>query len=153
MTFCAIAWKQLFRSSWKTFRTQFQYILSSLSRHKHLVESQASLLEYEQSRVARLDAQNSFEDIAKAERSRRFLAVTEKIRPPNTLTDHEGATEIRQEYPESGRWILQHPCLKDWKDFTCPKSPPTTVLWINGIPGAGILPPFDLDIQSLQPKS
>lgn len=151
MTFSTVAWEQLFHSSWKTFRTQFQYILSSLSRHKHLVESQASLLEYEQSRVARLDAQNSFENIAKAERSRRFLAVTEKLRPPNTLSDHEGATEIRQDYPESGRWILQHPFLKDWIDFKCSKCPPTRVLWINGIPGAGIIRPFDLDIQSLQP--
>ena len=131
------AWRQLFRSSWKTFRTQFQYILSSLSRHKNLIESQASLAEYEQSKAARLIAQNSFEDVAKAEKLRRFLAVTEKMHPANTLTDHEGVLETREEYPESGRWILRHPCLRNWMDFTHPNIP---LLWVNGIPGAGILP-------------
>lgn len=135
ITLCAIAWKQLFRSSWKTFKTQFRYILSSLSRHKSLVESQASLAEYELSKAARIAAQDSFEEIAKAERLRRLLTVTEKVRPPNTLADHEGALESRQDYPESGKWILRHPYLKDWMDLTCTNIP---VLWVNGIPGAGI---------------
>ena len=92
-------------------------------------------------------AQNSFEDAAKAERLRRLLAVTEKINAPSTLTDHEVLTELRQEYPASGRWILQHPFFRNWKDFTCPHA---DLLWINGIPGAGILPfhteVFRLDI-------
>ena len=132
----ATAWKQLFHSSWKTFRTQFQYILTSLNRHKSLVESQASLLDYEKSKTARLTAQNSFEEIAKAERLRRYLAVTEKIHPPNTLSDQEETAEIRQDYPDSGKWILKHPYLREWMDLTRPNVP---VLWVNGIPGAGIL--------------
>ena len=82
-------------------------------------------------------AQSSFEDAAKAERLRRLLAVTEKINASSTLTDHEALTELRQEYPASGRWILQHPFFRNWKDFTCPNA---DLLWINGIPGAGILP-------------
>ena len=135
---CHTAWKHLFHSSWKTFKTQFHYILGSLNRHKHLVESQASLVEYEQSKVARLAAENSFEEMAKAEKSRRYLAVAEKIHPPNTRTDHEGAVETRHEHPESGRWILQHRSLRDWMDFTRPDGP---VLWINGIPGAGVCLP------------
>ena len=135
----AVAWRQLFHSSWKTFRTQFQCILTSLSRHKHLVESQASLVEYEQSNAARVIAQSSFEDAAKAERLRRLLAVIEKINAPSTIADHEAFTELRQEYPPSGRWILQHPFFRNWKDFTCPHA---DLLWINGIPGAGILPSF-----------
>ena len=93
---------------------------------------------YELSKAARIAAQISFEEIAKAKRLRRSLAVTEKIRPPNSLADHEGALEIRLEYPESGKWILRHPYLKDWMDLTCTNVP---VLWINGIPGAGTLPP------------
>ena len=82
-------------------------------------------------------AQSSFEDAAKAERLRRLLAVTEKINAPSTLTDHEILIELHQEYPTSGRWILQHPFFRNWKDFTWPHA---GLLWINGIPGAGILP-------------
>ena len=110
------------------------------------MESQASLVEYEQSETARLSAQNSFEVIAKAEILRRSLAVTEKIHPPNTLTDHEGAAEIRQDYPDSGRWILRHAALRDWMDFRRPNIP---VLWVNGIPGAGTLPLLHRNIKSL----
>ena len=82
-------------------------------------------------------AERSFEDAAKAERLRRLLAVVEKINAPSTDMDHETFIELRQEYPTSGRWILQHPLFKNWKDFRCPHA---DLLWINGIPGAGILP-------------
>ena len=132
----AIAWKKLFHSSWKTFRTQFQYILSSLSRHKSLIENQASLLDYEQSKLDRIAAQNSFAKIVEAEKKKRLLAVTDKIRPPNSRIDQDKAEETRQAYPESGKWILRHAYLRDWMDLSCPNVP---LLWVNGIPGAGIL--------------
>ena len=92
------------------------------------------MAEYEQSKAARIAAQNSFNDIAEAERLRRFLAVSEKIHPPDTLADHEGAVETRQESPASGRWILQCSSMKKWIDFAYSDVP---VLWVNGIPGAG----------------
>ncbi len=130
------AWKQFFRSSWKTFNTNFQCILSNLSRHKNLIESQASLAEYEQAKLARLAAQNSFEQTAKGEKSRRLTAVIEKVHPPNILNDHEQAVEVRQEYPETGRWILRSDQLKRWMD---PLTTDVPVLWVNGIPGAGML--------------
>ena len=57
------------------------------------------------------------------------------VRECNTLADHEGTLKTRQDYPESGKWILRHPYLKDWMDLTCTNIP---VLWVNGIPGAGI---------------
>ena len=133
---CPIAWKQFFRSSWKTFNTKFRCILSNLSRHKNLIESQASLAEFEQSQLARLAAQNSFEQIAKGEKSRRLMAVIEKIHPPNSLNDHEQAVEIRQEHPDTGRWILEVGQLKRWMD---PLATDVLILWVNGIPGAGML--------------
>lgn len=128
------AWKQFFRSSWKTFNTRFQCILSNLSRHRNLIESQASLVEYEQSKLARLAAQNSFEEIAKSEKDRRFIAVIEKVHPPNSLNDHEQAVEARQEHPGTGRWILGAGQLRQWMD---PLATDVPVLWVNGIPGAG----------------
>ena len=133
---CPIAWKQIFRSSWKTFDTKFRCILTNLSRHKNLIESQASLAEYEQSQLARLAAQNSFEQTAKDEKSRRLTAVIERIHPPNSLNDHEQAVEIRQEHPDTGRWILEVRQLKQWMD---PLATDVPVLWVNGIPGAGML--------------
>ena len=134
--FCPIAWKQLFRSSWKTFDTKYQVILSNLSRHKTLVESQASLVDYEQSKLARLATQNGFERIAKGEQSQRLIAVIEKIHPPNTISDHEQAVEVRQEHPGTGRWILEVGRVKKWMDSSTTDVP---LLWVNGIPGAGML--------------
>ncbi|KAL9064863.1 MAG: hypothetical protein Q9161_008605 [Pseudevernia consocians] len=62
------------------------------------------------------------------------MAVIEKIHPPNSLNDHEQAVEIRQEHPDTGRWILEVGQLKRWMD---PLATDVLILWVNGIPGAG----------------
>src|SRR5947208_3650562 len=129
------AWKHLFHSSWKTFRTQFQYILNSLRRHKNLVESQAGLVAVMESQRARAVAEKHFEEDEKAERSRRSIAVIEKIRPPNCQVDQDCAAETRHE-SQTGQWILQHKQVKDWMNSQSTMNP---LLWLNGIPGAGKL--------------
>lgn len=81
-------------------------------------------------------AQKSFEEIAEAEKKRRFITVTEKIHPPNSHTDQEHAAEIRRDFPEAGRWLLLRDQVKEWMDPLSTKIP---LLWLNGIPGAGML--------------
>ena len=102
-----------------------------------MLEKHVDPLKYAQLiKNSRLAAENKVEEEAKVERRIHLSAVTERLHPPNTLNDHERAVKTRENYLESGRWILHHPLLKDWMDFTSTNVP---VLWINGIPGAGIL--------------
>ncbi len=128
------AWKNLFHATWKSFRTEFEYLLKNLNRHKRLVESQASLVEYEQSQAARLVAQSRFKEIAKAEKGRRRIAVTEKLHASSSVAEHENAVEIRSEYPSTGSWILQRDQMKEWMK---PETTDGSFLWLSGIPGAG----------------
>lgn len=121
---------------WKDFKTRFQHILDGLRRHRELIESQANLLhiqQYQQDRSNMLDALNRIEA---AELQKKYVAVMEWVSGAQTKLDHDSACEARSEFPESGSWILKKPELEDWKEAEIPMK---SVLWLNGIPGAGML--------------
>jgi len=50
--------------------------------------------------------------------------------------DHENYGETRREFPSTGRWILKHEFVKDWIEAD---NPPSPLLWLTGMPGAGKL--------------
>ena len=47
---------------------------------------------------------------------------------------HHFAT-IRSQYPNTGRWLLEHTTFKEWFDPQFTTLP--TLLWLHGKPGAG----------------
>jgi len=128
-------WRQLFLSTWKDFKTRFQWILDSLQRHKSLIETQASLLEFHQSQMSRASMENNFSRIQEDERKRRHVAVTAWLSPANSRLDQNNAASERKEYPETGRWLLDYHKVKSWLDQNSYSIP---LLWISGIPGAGM---------------
>ncbi|KAI9858937.1 MAG: hypothetical protein M1813_007239 [Trichoglossum hirsutum] len=146
--FSGRVWHQVFRSAWKDFGTRFKHILDSLRRHKELIQSQAHLLyfqqyqqdsqaallhiqQYEQNRLQVLDKLGTLEE---TESEKKYIAVMEWISGANTKLDHESFRDIRHEYPGSGDWILKHEKIQNWKEADTPVS---SILWLNGIPGAG----------------
>jgi hypothetical protein len=48
--------------------------------------------------------------------------------------DHENFLAVRNEYPNTGRWILKHESISNWLTADVPNTP---MLWLTGIPGAG----------------
>jgi hypothetical protein len=129
-------WRQVFRSMWKDFKTRFQHILDDLRRHRELIESQANLLhiqQYQRDRVKTLDQLDRLEE---TEGQKRYVAVMEWVLGGQTKLDHDSACDARSEYPGSGRWLLKNPELENWKEADTPVS---SILWLNGIPGAGTL--------------
>jgi hypothetical protein len=130
------AWRQVFRSVWKDFKTRFQNILDRLRRHREVIESQANLLHFQQ---YQLDRAKMLEDLRRSENERRqknYKEALEWISGADTHLDHESACAARSEYPGSGRWILKHSKQQNWKEADEPVS---SILWLNGIPGAGKL--------------
>ncbi|TVY27111.1 Vegetative incompatibility protein HET-E-1 [Lachnellula hyalina] len=127
-------WKQLFRSTWKDFKARFQHILDDLRSHKALIEGQANLLQIEEVRVDRERVRESFSSIEKAERDKKFLAVRTWLASTDATVDQEAAAGMRKDYPNTGRWIFGENVIKAWMDSTSSLS---SVVWINGIPGAG----------------
>ncbi|KAI9644159.1 hypothetical protein NHQ30_007512 [Ciborinia camelliae] len=151
-------WKQIFRATWKDFDSKFQHILAGLGRHKALVESQATILQFEKQQLEHSNTKTSlaviedsifrvkkyqmdhlnfkkeFEAIEKEDNRRQRLALLDWLAATDPILDHESAVAMRADYPSSGNWILQENTIKTWLDAQQSTIP---LLWINGIPGAG----------------
>lgn len=126
----------IFKSAWRDFETSFQNILDNLQRHKRLVETQASLADFEAAQKARTEVQNNFNALHKAEKKRQRIAVTQWLAPADSSSDQEKFTSIRNLYPGTGHWLLKDRVFKAWYD---PLSTAGLILWLYGIPGAGRL--------------
>ena len=48
--------------------------------------------------------------------------------------DHESFCNERHGYPETGKWILAHDRVQNWREEELPES---SIVWVNGKPGAG----------------
>lgn len=150
----------MFRSVWKDFETQFKGILHDLTLHRQLIAEQAQILhfeqswnssqkvlahiqQYEQDRLARLERLRKQEN---DEKYHKQLAVLNWFSAAQTASDHENFCRTRNSYVGSGDWILKHEKIQNWKEMDPPIS---SILWLNGIPGAGMLLPLMLFESSL----
>lgn len=130
----SLAWKQLFRSAWKDFKTRFQHILDDLANHQALIERQASIIQIEEARTERAHVRNQFMIIEENAQKKRRLDVINWLSAVDSILDQEDSATVRHEYPSTGKWILHNVKIKSWMD---PKNSMIPIMWINGIPGAG----------------
>jgi hypothetical protein len=128
-------WKQLFHATWKSFRTQFSGILENLRRHRRLVEGQANLAQFEEFQRARVTAEAEFRNLQDAEQRHRRITVRDWLSAANTDIDQEKGANVRSDYPNTGRWLLANHHMQAWLN---PEFCSTPLLWLNGIPGAGM---------------
>ncbi|KAF2680197.1 C2H2 domain-containing protein [Lentithecium fluviatile CBS 122367] len=128
-------WRRFFRSMWKDFGTKFSGILKSLSRHRSLVESRASLAQYRLYREDIANMRSGLDRLITEEQNKKMKAVREWLAVGSqSQEDHDACCQIRKEFPSTGRWILKHEFVKDWMAVD---NPPTPIVWLTGIPGAG----------------
>jgi len=106
-----------------------------MSQYRSLIEKQANLSEIEETRRVREESNANFKTIIEGQDYLRRQAVYNWLRPASVESDQDYFTEIRTEYPHTGRWLLEHEKFKLWFDPQFPAIPP--LLWLNGIPGAG----------------
>ncbi|KAF2993718.1 hypothetical protein E8E14_000319 [Neopestalotiopsis sp. 37M] len=143
------AWKQVFHSSWKTFKTRFGPILSSMKRHRTLLSEEKLTAVHAEIQDFRGNIEDQIAAIAKrmknrddehaahlaqkerVSRNEKINAILNKIDPPDYMADQEYAIE-QWRSSDSGRWILENSRFQEWLQ-PIPKS----ILYLNGIPGAG----------------
>jgi hypothetical protein len=106
--------------------------MKDLHRHKSLIESQATIVEYELLQDLRAQSQRQFEEQRLAELDRKRLSVQQWLCPLDARTRHEIAA--RKRHGNSGDWIFKHATFESWYDFNYGNEP---LLWLSGIPGAG----------------
>jgi hypothetical protein len=134
---------------WKTFETRFKSILESLSRHRRLIADQAAATHYQQYQLdsqAMLRHIQQYEEDRKkndevrerqeeSEMDRKYREVLQWFSAADsTKDDQDKFTSTRREFPGSGDWILKKEKVRNWQDADTPTS---SILWLNGKPGAG----------------
>ncbi|KAL3293731.1 Zinc finger protein [Colletotrichum asianum] len=133
-------WKDIFHATWKTFNTQFDPIMKSLVKRGELLESVKLSASLDQIHIIRRQISDMYQDQIRTadEKTRekhfsRMALIKEKLRAPEYFLDQEIATQ-RREGDRSGQWIFGEPEYLAWSDTNALKH---SVLYINGIPGAG----------------
>lgn len=77
-----------------------------------------------------------WDKLMEEEHEKKRLAVTEWLAAANCDVLHDAFCTIRERYPDTGRWILEDKIISAWKDSDEPETP---LVWMHGIPGAGML--------------
>jgi hypothetical protein len=93
---------------------------------------------YEQERYADLVRHKNNEE---QEREKMYLGVLEWFgAAPSTKQDHEIFCNTRNDYEGTGEWILDDGKVQSWME---PDIPVSSLLWLKGIPGAGMMKLLD----------
>lgn len=130
-------WQLLFDETWKICKSRFSNISSNISRRRSLIESQANPSQIED---VHKDVQHSrqiedsrfeAEDLSRLRIVYRWLQGTNS----NVEIDQHDFSKIREEYPGTGRWLLDNTTFGEWFNPQFPTIPP--LIWISGKPGAG----------------
>lgn len=108
--------------------------MSNMNRHKLLIESRASLIEFDQIQRTRASTEANLRETKATEARRQRAAVFEWLSSPNMDAVHERHVNARSANPKSCRWILDDDRFRRWFDPVYCSIP---LLWINGKPGAG----------------
>jgi hypothetical protein len=129
-------WKQLFRAMWKNFDTRFGGILKNLARHKDFVESNATLAHYQRYQEDIKDLNKKLDDLVAEEQQKKKRAVSDWLAVGHQPEkNHEDFRHVRRPYPTTAQWILENGHIKDLLGSGVPATP---IIWMHGIPGAGM---------------
>ncbi|KAI0123678.1 hypothetical protein BJ170DRAFT_640053 [Xylariales sp. AK1849] len=128
-------WKQVFQATWRGFISKIKHIKDNMRRHKQLIESRATIMQFEEVQLFRQTAEEEFKKRNREETDHRRQVVTQWLSPFNPEDLQESYREIRSMCPDAGRWLIDDDHrFKQWFD---PKFCLTPLLWVSGIPGAG----------------
>ncbi|RYP90715.1 hypothetical protein DL770_003180 [Monosporascus sp. CRB-9-2] len=128
-------WKQLFHATWDTYKSRFGPLIDNIRGHGALIQTQATLSQIEAfQRDAELRDAN-LRSISEKQESQRLSDLKTWLHATSCANEQKRYSDIRREFPGTGRWLLDNQSIKEWMDPIYPTIPP--LLWLNGIPGAG----------------
>lgn len=132
----SLVWKQLFQATWRGFTVKIEHLKENLRRHKQLIESHATIVQFEEVQRLRDDAKRNFKSHQAAEKDRRRLRIMQWLSPFNNENLQDQYRETRSICGNAGHWLLNDLRFQRWFSSSQCLSP---LLWLNGIPGAGML--------------
>ncbi|RYP19480.1 hypothetical protein DL765_003320 [Monosporascus sp. GIB2] len=128
-------WKQLFHATWDTYKSRFGPLIDNIRGHGLLIQTQATLSQIEAFQSAAKLRDAEFRSISEGQESQRLRDLKAWLHATSCANEQKRYSDIRSEFPGTGRWLLDNQSIKEWMDPMYPTIPP--LLWLNGIPGAG----------------
>ncbi|KAL3475095.1 hypothetical protein BJX99DRAFT_259710 [Aspergillus californicus] len=122
-------WKVFFEATWDSSKVKLSHIVESFRSHRALLESQASLIQFEEYRRFVLDNQEKDRQYKQDEDHRKRIAVRDWLNAANATEDQESYRLERARHPQTGKWILQDSRVRAWCDSSTPSIP---MLWLTG---------------------
>jgi heme oxygenase len=113
----------MFRAMWKSYDTEFQGILSSLRRHKELVERRATVTQYYRYQEDMVRLKDMLEDQVKEEKLKKLVKVREWLAVSPQIDDHRNYQRVRHDYFTTAQWVLKHDYVKHWIEEADPATP------------------------------
>ena len=122
----------MYHATWRSLSKNIEEITKSLQRHKSVIETQATLVEYEKFQAFRAQTKADFAELQVSERDRRSFRVQEWLCPIDSRARDEAAS--RERFCDTGLWLLQDQRFRSW---FLPSQCMDPLLWLCGMPGAG----------------
>lgn len=142
-----IAWQVLFDSLWKDFNTRFNSIIESLTRHRDLVDKEATSIDIAEARVWRVRAQEELEERERDKRIQQLNRTIDWFRVDGDfhMPDDDLYRFSKSRLSGTCKWILRDKIILNWRkdDEHHP------VMWMKGIPGAGKVPAYAFQVAIL----
>ena len=143
LTEAIAAWKIVFESLWRTFKSRFETILESLRRHRDLIDREAAAIDITQAKEWRAQQMRDIrqwraeraEYLEKSEKDRLTTQVREAVAWLGARDEQDNELNRVSDACDSKHWALEDPKVLLWLD----QSRYHSTLWLNGKPGAGKL--------------
>lgn len=128
-------WRDLYDTTWIRYKSRFLRYITHMGCRLDLVTHRGTVLQFsdfQNSCVMEDEKARSEIDMEDLKRRQAIYTWLKAIEMENE--QHHFAT-IRSQYPDTGRWLLEHTTFKEWFDPQFTTLP--TLLWLHGKPGAG----------------
>lgn len=126
-----LGWRYVFDALWPKCRDNIRVIATNIERHTLLIRKEVNFEHILQEYEARQRALQHFESTEISHQKQEYLGIKTDISPR--------AYVLRDDvYQGTGKWLMRNPNFRKWLDF---QDKSTRLLWLQGIPGAGMFSP------------
>lgn len=122
----------MFEVIWPKYRIEVDAVVKNLEKHADLLRNEATVLEIQQAREARVRATAHFENTRTFQERQKFLGLKSRLSPE--LYDEKLGWFRNRSVANCARWLFRDNAFSEWLD---PSKMTVPWFWLQGIPGAG----------------
>jgi Cdc6-like AAA superfamily ATPase len=122
----------MFEGVWPRCEQEVQLVLKSINTHAELVRNEATVLDIQEAREARVQTMAKFAKMDTVEERQKFQLLKERVSPE--MYDGKLDWVLNRSVANCARWLFRDKCFLEWLDIS---NRVVAWFWLQGIPGAG----------------